>query len=522
MPAVQASDLAAALSDGRELARQQPRVPKAKELIESIKIIGQDRLTASDQAIYEALLAWVRDKGIADSAHTIPLSSLKTYAEITRTDDLVAMLHRLGTTYVKYDVRDRKWRRRGTLPLVLAEVAENEKTGDVEVRFQIPESVREIMIESRQYAHLELAAFPKFSSRYSARLYQRLALRAGYTNETRISWEIEPKKLAESLGFKIGKSFRYADFRRNALEPALTDISLYVTRFRVTCTPVKEDVGRGLPAVVRLRFDFEDTAFTPPLASRQAVPFSSTIADEINRLMKMEVRIDGVMPTLIPSLSMLSRLVTHLHARGRPSNLDDSARALRIFESWLAAIDEAVECKRSGALRADVREPIGDVDICGEYLLDLIKENGFEAAFVAWAEAVEMTGRHMRRLKPTEPMTPAPSSAESRRDRAVRRMMEDAKDQMETLPPTIRFSYSGHVRSLCDPEVSPWHRIVDEHPIGRTLAAALRAVGKMNDKPRQQRQTMINMLRALSEYDLDKLRSISGAVLAAERSSAPA
>lgn len=512
VPEVQVDDLKQALANPVELHRQAPRAPKAREMVEQIKIVGRDALTAADQAIYEGLLAWAREHGLEEAGHRIPVSTIKSYAEVTRTDDLVAMLHRLATTYVKYDIRDEAWRRRGTLPLILAEVAENLETGEAEVRYSVPKSVRELMMSSSSYAMLELAAFPRFHSRYSARLYQRLALRAGYTNGTRKPWEIEPLKLAESLGFTFTGAFRYPDFRRNALEPALNDIGSYVQRFRVTCEPVLESKGRGRPAVARLRFAFEDTDFVPPMASLKATAIPTTITDEIKRDLR---RVEGAVPSeFTPDVSTISRLLTHLERRGYGDN--SGTRAFQIWDAWMAALDEAFAFERGEGLRQDAPAPHGDIDLCGEVLLDELRDKGLETTLVAWAEACEQTGRYMSRLTR---VAHSHSATETREERRVRLTKSNAAHQIEVLPITARSEYRPHMSALCDPESFPLTTDHDDRPIVPTLAPALRAVGRMTDLGRQ-RQTMINLLSAVADYDLEKVASISKAVLASSKSEA--
>lgn len=512
-PAVQVGDLPAALANASEMSRQAPTAPKAREMIEQVRIIGQDRLTATDQAIYEAMLAWAREHGLDIAEHRVPLDALKKYAEITRTDDLVAMLHRLGTTHVRFDIRDGQWRLRGTMPLVLAKIAEHEESAEAEVRFSIPEDVRRLMGESRSYAHLELSAFPRFSSRYAPRLYQRLALRAGYSKGSKVPWEIDPLKLATSLGFPISGRFRFPDFRRHALEPALRDISSYVSRFRVEYEPIYKTGGRGRPAVAKLKFSFYDKDFQVPLAARRATPLSALIVREITQISADRV---GVIPAhLIPTASTISRLLTDLLQRGY---LIDSTemKALQIFDGWLAAVEEGLEFTRSGSLREDAQSPDGAVDICGEYLLDEISDLGLETALRTWVYATERTGRYMRpRPRPIEHRG-APDE-ETREEKSIRLTKSIAEHQIEVLPVTTRSAFRMHIAALTDPEVAPWSPIIEHEDIGPSLAAALRIAGRMSDAS-SQRQTVINLLRAVAEYDLPRVAAISRAVISAAKS----
>lgn len=502
-PAVQASDLGAAMSDPIEMARQAPVVPRPREMIEQVKVVGRDTLTAADNALYEGLVAWAQAHDGEAEGHAVPLATVMSYAQVESTDALVAMMHRLSTTYVKYDIRSEDWRRRGTLPLVLAEVAENLKRGDGFVRFSIPEPVRRLLIAPRSYAMLELAAFPRFKSRYSARLYQRLALRAGYSEVARGDWLIEPQALAKSLGFAWT---RYADFRRNVLKPALDDIQREVKRFQVSCVPVyASGRRRGRPAVSKLRFEFTP-AVVQPLAALQKTPLAEVEAAFIQRD-------DGHIPAkLLPSADTFSRLMTY---RGKAHPEGKHMTGAALSEHWRAAVDEAL----SGAVRSDFRAPLPGNDLWGDDLLKAVDLVGIGETVRFWIDCCEWTGRYMPRLDPAPVLAPPPvptasSTPEERAERRKYLIRKFASGELETINryKTTSRTYPIYIDSLCDPEVGVWSYFVEEESFGPRLAAALRRVGKMSDV-HGQRQTLINLLKAVADFDLKKVDEISTAVL---------
>src|SRR5687768_3287515 len=69
---VRAANLLEALTSREEMDRQEPEVTKPKAMIETMRIVGDDNLTASDAAVYELLLTWARHCGLNPEAHEIP------------------------------------------------------------------------------------------------------------------------------------------------------------------------------------------------------------------------------------------------------------------------------------------------------------------------------------------------------------------------------------------------------------------------------------------------------------------
>ncbi len=503
-PSVRVSNFKAAMLDPAEMERQAVTMPKPREMIEQVRFVGgKDKLTAADHALYEGLIAWAQKHGPKSESYDIPLESITGYAGIGSTDALVAAMHRLGTTHVRYDIRSDDWRRRGTLPLVVAEVAENVRRGDGYVRYSIPEPVRRLMIKPKSYAMLEMFALPRFRSRYSSRLYQRLALRAGYSAQALGEWEIEPENLARSLGFAWT---RYADFRRNCLEPALEDIRREVRRFEVTCRTVHaRGRVRGRPTVAKLRFELTPLV-AQPVAAMAKTPLSQ---DEVAYI----ERYDGQIPqNYIPSAETISRLVTY-RRKAHPEGKDFNAAVL--CDYWRAAVDESL----AGEARPDVRAPVAGNDLWGEDLVKAIDLVGLDNTVRAWVDCCEWTGRYMPRLELPKPVEEAGGAKETREERHIRIVKSLAQDQIDVLPRTTGSSYPMHIAALCDPEAFPLTTGDDDKPLVPTLASALRLVGRMPDAHRQ-RQTMINLLEATAAYDLDKVALISRAVLASSKSAA--
>ncbi len=415
----------------------------------------------------------------------------------------MAGLHRLSTTHVKYDIRDAEFRRRGTVSLVEAEVKESLKDGTASVAFSIPSHVRRLMTSARSYTWVELAAFPKFRSRYTARLYQRLALLAGYDDAVRKPWEISPQDLAKLLGWKHSGPFRYADFRRFCLDPMRWDLEANVMRFSVLTKEVHAEAkGRGRRAVALLRF-----TVTPEMKKLETLVAEPLNAVEIAEVTKPD---SSLTADKLPSLGAVGRVVRLLEGR---------QAAVFLSEAWRAAVDEAIE----GTLRTDARAP-GEHDLHGRDLLDLIERMGANHSFYVWAQRADHTGRFLtrREREPEAVQGYKPSirdlPAEERPRAYAMKEAQEVLDQLAGKPrPIGRSSFPMWRQSWCDHEGGPWNWVVeDRHPEGTALMKkALRLIWRMSEE--ESRRTIYNLAQAVLADDMDKIDAICRAVCATAR-----
>lgn len=228
-------------------------IDKPAVIIDTMRIVGDDLLTAADIALYEKLVAVARYKGIANKSHVISASDAMRYINVRHVSRLLDSLERITRTVVRYDFRTDSYQRRGSLPLLLAEVRDDLSAGTSMLHFEIPLAVRECILAARQYTMLNVAPYSRFKSRYASRLYPHLALRSGMTGEHGKKWEVTPQELAEKLGFPLqdGK-LHYASFERRCLKPALKELDLCAYDFEVRMFSDK-GTGRGKP-VELLRF----------------------------------------------------------------------------------------------------------------------------------------------------------------------------------------------------------------------------------------------------------------------------
>ncbi|MHA6685352.1 hypothetical protein [Mesorhizobium sp. A556] len=124
---IKAADLVKAITDPAQMKLQRPETPKPSVAIESMSVIGKDKLRAGDQAIYEIFWAWAREQDVENDKYEIPAAYVRSYLAQgekgdghAHNDRLVDALERLSTTHVRYAVRDDAFRERGTVPLVTA------------------------------------------------------------------------------------------------------------------------------------------------------------------------------------------------------------------------------------------------------------------------------------------------------------------------------------------------------------------------------------------------------------------
>jgi hypothetical protein len=145
---------------------------------------------------------------------------------------------------------------------------------------QFSVEINRVILESEQYAKLEINAFANFSCKYTARLYPRLALMAQRHPSMHTPWIIKPEELAELIGYKH-KKFHFGNFAARCLDPVRSDINIHVDRFSMSWN-AKRGTGRGSP-VTHIVFTTNTIQKVDriPLAETQKRPLD---ADGFNKL----------------------------------------------------------------------------------------------------------------------------------------------------------------------------------------------------------------------------------------------
>lgn len=154
-----------------------PESPRPSEMLDGVSVTSRDELTADDAALHELLVskAYADDRPLTGETHFILMSEAIRYlGERVERSDVRACLNRLKRTTVSYGLAG--GRRYEDVQLLQSWI---EVDGEKDViKFSLPEPLRELMRRQPTYAYIELAALPAMRSKFSARLYRRLALAA--------------------------------------------------------------------------------------------------------------------------------------------------------------------------------------------------------------------------------------------------------------------------------------------------------------------------------------------------------
>ncbi|WP_187970713.1 hypothetical protein [Aquibium microcysteis] len=264
--------VAKALSTLGGLAQVSPESPRPAEMLDSVALHQPAgfNLTVDDEILHDLLAskAYEADQSMADQMHTLRIADAQRYlnsraiehnAKAEKNDDRVprgrversdvlASLRRLKMATVTYGAAGGRKFADVSLLEWWSETTEDE---DV-VRYRLPAPIRELLGTQPRYAYLELAALPTMSSKYSLRLYKRLALEAskrkwvpGEDNTIRLS--PTPAELAGWVGFPLDASggVKAGKLRERVLDHLPKDFA-DVRAFRIAVAPRKGG-GRGAP-----------------------------------------------------------------------------------------------------------------------------------------------------------------------------------------------------------------------------------------------------------------------------------
>ncbi|MBX3576270.1 MAG: RepB family plasmid replication initiator protein [Rhizobiaceae bacterium] len=248
-------DIGEALAKKGALQIVAPESPRPAEMLADVEVreVEGQRLTADDAALHELLLshAYAGDRSMPDVMHSFPVGDAVRYlGSRAEREDIWASLRRLKSTTVSYGAAG--GRRYGNVSLLewWSETVEDE---DV-IRYRLPAPLRDLLGSQPRYAYLELAALPSMSSKYSLRLYKRLALEAserkwaaGQDNTFRLS--PTPSEFAGWVGYPLEAdgTVRAGKLRERVLDKIDEDFA-GVRAFGLTVTP-RRGSGRGAPLV---------------------------------------------------------------------------------------------------------------------------------------------------------------------------------------------------------------------------------------------------------------------------------
>lgn len=251
----------------------EPQIARERIMIDTVSIVGPDKLTAQDIAVHEYLLACARKADISLPMHRIRLAQLADYLGVTQYARVWSSLIRLGRTKFRYHIIDPTNKKRVCqAPIESVSRSTKRLTKNTIIEYSIPGVIREAILQSRSYTWLDINAFAKFKSKYTGRLYPKLALMAGYDFRLRNDWTPTIAELAAFIGYAPkGKAVHVASFMK-VIDKALAEIEEHVLGFSVICVKPKRGTGRGrgIPADAKFVFNTSDTRVNV-LAHRPAV-----------------------------------------------------------------------------------------------------------------------------------------------------------------------------------------------------------------------------------------------------------
>jgi len=560
---IRAENLLLALSDKREMERQQPAFAKPSILIESALVVVENRSNAGDVALTEALLAIAKDIDISKPYHYINASILMDFLGIGSVDRLVASLTRIRSTLVKFDVRDVAARTRHRCPVSLinfqiksiSPATKLSSSSKVHVnreshilKFALPNVMRTACNLPKSYTWITLSSISRFQHKYTNGLYQLLAVKAGHDLWCREPIEISAQDLAIKLGWShaTAKPFNSALFIERVVRPALEDIKYCVDDFTVEFDKPTRDLSRHGRPLNNLKFWVMNKA-THYLASASLKAKKKQRVGEQTRTRLMLP--DAVHPPeWLPSVDVLSR-VSHRLRKPNPFELDritreNRRRPMTLALEWRTTLD-AIVANPDVQISSTEREIVAPLDnpfgkkiatphlqfssrLDGNEILAALENPyiGVDRIFEEWAlsERVSVGSLGVPVRTDIRPV--------SKPDRELPTTMFMASRHYKTLIEQFaRYAddlkvYKGDVGKY-SPECLltgfrhldyVWSAITDAAPAGIKLGGLTKAMDIMSRAhPVRMRMTAKTLLNAIWDADFVKIERIMKAIFAREK-----
>ena len=183
--------------------------------------------------------------------HRLTLASLNQTFHVA-VPELIDLVDELHTTTLKLRLTDSNGRTYTKSGPILSDVErEDEGQAQAELRFEFSPALRKAIANSNHWAVISKRAVLSFESKYSLRLYTILSLRAGLR---KTADDFSMDELREMLGVPDGRLTVWKDFRRRALEKAISEIN-HLAGFHAGFIPLKR--GRKIIGV-RLTWGLKD------------------------------------------------------------------------------------------------------------------------------------------------------------------------------------------------------------------------------------------------------------------------
>ena len=207
---------------------------------ELIDVVEMAPLTFTDRRIYNQLLDHSWDMIDKPVEHVIAKKELR--GSHNANDRVGESIERLMGAIVK--VRVTRNDRTEIQRVQLLGGNSEQETPDGMVRYEFPPALRKILKNSTVFARLQKEVMFALSSKYSLALYEMLQKRGN------LKWksheDLPLTDFREFLGVPKGKLMLWADLRRYAIEPAVTEVN-GLSDYQVEITPQKQ--GRKITSV---------------------------------------------------------------------------------------------------------------------------------------------------------------------------------------------------------------------------------------------------------------------------------
>ncbi len=468
-----------------------PKFEKPANLIESIRILDDGEMSAKSWAVAEYAFANARREGIENDHWDLPMSVLSKYLEIAETRRIEPMLNACAKTLVRYDVRDGTKRIRTVQPILTYELHEETRIGKSILRYRLPDVVKTAVLRSQHYTWLDINVFARFKSKYSARLYEKLALMAGKDDDLRSSWEPTPTELAEYLGFPIPKDkpLHFGTFHR-AVERAMEDVNEHVIQFNVRMSPPDRQSTKGRP---RGKYVFDTSRSDKELKHQQITRLRAADFAE------MEDKVVFVDKAEIPSVGIIGRAATMLSL--------DTTLIIRVWKFWLLK-----------ARKNDPRKG-GSGDIGPEFMvLSTLEKDGVDVAFATWLPILtkmklqdKLKDYHELAPERTPTHTPTPAASVTteeppKEDRMtkLRRLLKETCDEAPARIDRVRSS-----AGWCDIDVIGQTSIpfIYGDETADRVRRALQLLGKLISE-RVRRERLLKLLAAIGSFDNEDVNKV--------------
>lgn len=361
----------ASMLDPKLAEVERPTVDKVVQLITKLRIIGllkdgaepQDVLTAAGHALYEFLMAAARIQGIEKDEFRVEIVDCKKFLGIKHNDRLRALVDQLRHTTVEYDFAVGTERWQGEMPLLLVDYLTTADRKSYLV-YSIQPRVKRVITESTRWAKLDINAYPKFKSKYTARIYPHFQLHAQTHAGIRKPFIIEPQAFAEMVGFVHSGEFHFGNFEKGCLKPIMKDFDDFSLSLSVQMMPYHRRPGRGNP-VSHLEFTLEPREYLRPMGDGKLRHVEGAEFDNLAALIRED---ECTVKEFQPTAALLLKAALRLNRE-----------PVDLLEMWRDDVSKAFAYPTMEIL----------FGLRGQELCDLLETRGGPAAFELWAMSVD-------------------------------------------------------------------------------------------------------------------------------------